>query len=83
MPSATVRINDRTRKLLRELAASTGESMQTVVERAIEDYSQRRFLEEANHAYAQLRRNPDAWQEACDERALWDGTLRDGLGDEL
>lgn len=82
MSSATVRINDRTRKLLRELAASTGESMQTIVERAIEDYSRRQFLEEANRAYADLRRNPDAWQAERDERALWDGTLGDGLGVE-
>ena len=82
MASVTVRISDRTRKLLRELAASTGESMQTIVGRAVEDYSRRRFLEEANRAYAELRRNPQAWQEELDERALWDSTLRDGLGDE-
>lgn len=82
MSSATVRVSERTRKLLRELAAATGESMQAILERAIEDYSRRRFLEEANASYAALRNNAQAWQEELDERALWDNALMDGLEDE-
>jgi predicted CopG family antitoxin len=82
MSSATVRISEHARETLRELAARTGESMQTVLDRAIEDYRRRRFLEEANAAFATLRDKPEAWREELEEREEWDHTIADGLSDE-
>lgn len=39
----------------------------------------RRLLAETNRAYAALKADPKAWEEERKERALWDGTLADGL----
>jgi hypothetical protein len=77
--SATVRISQSARDTLRDLASKTGESMQTVLERAIEEYRRRRFLEETNAAYAALRQNEPDWEALQRERAEWDETLLDGL----
>ncbi|MBI4505722.1 MAG: ribbon-helix-helix protein, CopG family [Chloroflexi bacterium] len=82
MPGTTVRVSERTHHLLRDLAARTGEPMQAIIERAIEDYRRRRFFEEVNAAYAAERRDPVAWAAEEEERALWEATLADGLDTE-
>lgn len=74
-----VRVSEQTRDRLRELATKDNESLQTVVDRAVEDYRRRRILEETNAAYAALRADPVDWQAELDERRLWDSTLMDGL----
>lgn len=79
MPTATVRINDKSRNILRELAAREGKSMQEILEKAIETYRRQRFLEEVNAAYAALRQDPEAWATVQKERADWEVTLGDGL----
>jgi predicted transcriptional regulator len=79
MASATVRISEKTRKTLRELAAKTGESMQSVLDRAVEEYRREQFMKEVNAAYAALRADPEAWADWQKELAVWDATLMDGL----
>jgi hypothetical protein len=49
---------------------------------ALEEYRRRLFLEEANQAFAELRKDPTAWQEELEERRIWDRTLADGLEEE-
>ncbi len=82
MSSATVRISLPARDQLRELAEHVGKSMQLVIEEAIELYRRRCFLEEVNTAYGELRQAPRAWSEVEEERAVWDGTLADGLPED-
>ncbi len=82
MVSTTVRISDATRTKLRELAARTGQSMQEIVDQAVEEYRRRRFFDEVNAAYAALRQNPDEWQAEMAERRQLEGTLADGLTEE-
>jgi predicted transcriptional regulator len=79
MASATVRISERSRETLRKLAAKSGESMQAILDRAIEEYRRQQILEEGNAAYARLREDPEAWAEWKRELAIWDATLMDGL----
>ena len=79
MPSATVRISDTSRNILRELAAREGKSMQAVLEKAIEAYRRQRFLKEVNTAYSVLRQDHKVWAAVEKERAEWDATLGDGL----
>jgi len=79
MQSATVRVSQRARRTLRTLARRTGEPMQSVLDKAIEEYRRRCFLEEANRAFAALRRNPKAWKQELEERRAWDSTVADGL----
>jgi len=77
MHSATVRISTTSHNLLKELAARSGESMQVILDRAIEQYRRQAFLQEANQAYAALRNNSEAWQAELEEREAWDVTLSD------
>jgi predicted transcriptional regulator len=81
MGSTTVRVSDETHELLRKLAAATGEPMQRVLERAVENYRREQFFAELNAAYERLRADPVAWEEELAERALWETTLADGLDD--
>ena len=77
MPSLTVRISKGTRDILRELAAKSGESMQTIIDRAIEEYRRQSFIQKANKAYLALRENPEAWEAELKERREWEATLTD------
>jgi predicted transcriptional regulator len=77
MPSATVRISKGTRDTLRDLAVKSGESMQTIIDRAIEEYRRQSFMEQANKAYLALRENPEAWETELKERREWEATLAD------
>ena len=80
--STTVRVSERTHHALHELADQSGEPMQTVLDKAIEQYRRQRFLEECHAAYCTLQQNPDAWKEYQEELAVWDVALMDGLDSE-
>jgi hypothetical protein len=79
MASTTVRVTSHTHAVLRELAAATGESMQDVLESAVEQYRRERFFADLREAYARLAADRAAWEEELAERAELDGTLADGL----
>ncbi|MBI1766162.1 MAG: toxin-antitoxin system protein [Acidobacteria bacterium] len=79
MASTQVRISSATHQTLRHLSAEIGESMQTIIEEAIEQYRRRRFLEGLNQDFKALKEDASAWQEELAERALWDNTLLDGV----
>jgi len=78
MSSATVRIREETRNILREISAQTGQPMQTILDKAIEEYRRQRFLDEANMAYAILKKNRKEWKAELEERKLWDSALSNG-----
>ena len=78
MASTQVRISSTTHQILRHLSTEAGESMQTIVEEAIEQYQRRRFLEGLNQDFKTLKEDAQAWQEELAERSLWDNTLLDG-----
>jgi predicted transcriptional regulator len=79
MQSSTVTISSTSHHILQELAARTGESMETILEKAIEQYRRQIFLLQANQAYIALRNNPQEWEAELEERKAWDITLGDGL----
>jgi predicted transcriptional regulator len=81
MPSSTVRISKESSQILKELASREKTSLQTVLDRAIEEYRRHRFLQEANKAYLLLRENPGKWKAELDERKQWEATLADGQKD--
>jgi hypothetical protein len=74
-----VRVSSETREVIRALSAETGDSMNGVVDKAIEAYRRRVLLDRANEGFAALREDPEAWREELEERAAWDVTLSDGL----
>ena len=82
MSAITVKVRPETHRALQDLAEKTGESMQDVLAKAVEEHQRRLFWEEVNAAYEALRQDPKAWAEELEERALWDKTLTDGLDEE-
>jgi predicted DNA-binding protein len=81
MASTTVRVSAETHELLRKLAAATGEPLQRVLERAVENYRRERFFAELDAAYERLQADPVAWKDYLGEQAELEGTLADGLDD--
>lgn len=77
--ATAVRITPKSWKTLKEMAEETGETMQAVLERAVESYRRQRLLEKANEAYAALKADPAKWGEEVAEREDWDAALGDGL----
>lgn len=77
--SSLVRISSKSKETLETLAKKSGEPMASVMDRAIEAYRRRMFLEETNRAYAKLRANPKESKEYDEEISAWDATLMDGL----
>jgi hypothetical protein len=79
MPATIVRISKRSHEVLRKIATRSGETMQAILDKAIESYRRECFLREANQAFAALERDRALWQEELNERGEWDATLSDGL----
>lgn len=77
--STTVRISEQSHHRLRELAAQSGEPMQAVLDKALEQYRRQQFWEEMNAAYAAIQNDPEAMAAERQEFALFEGTLMDGL----
>ncbi len=82
MPSTTVRVTEHTHNVLRELAEATGEPLQRVLEKAVDQYRRERFFADLHAAYERLAADRAAWRDELAERAELDGTLADGL-DEM
>ena len=74
-----VRLSPRAHQMLQRLAKEADESMQAILDKAIESYRREEFLRAANRDYAELRRNPKGWKQELRERELWEQTLADGL----
>jgi hypothetical protein len=56
--------------------------MQSVLDRAIEQYRRERFLRAANADFAALKQDAKSWKQELRDRELWDQTLSDGLSKE-
>lgn len=79
MSTATVRIDKRTHQLLQEIKNFSGESMQTIISKALENYKEVQFWEEVNEAYSKLRANKKDWAEEKKERKMWERANLDGI----
>jgi len=80
--SSTVRVSAKTKRQLRALANQTKLTLGAILERAVEQYRRRIFVQRANASYAALRKDKRAWRHQTAERRAWDETLSDGL-DEI
>ena len=79
MAGTTLRISKDAHKVLREISHATGEPMTAVLDKALEEYRRKCFLEKANEAFAAMKMDPKAWIQELKERRAWEGTLADGL----
>jgi len=55
--SSTIRVSFESKKKLKTIADKTGKPMQEVLNKAIEDFRRKLFLEEANRSYQILKDN--------------------------
>jgi predicted transcriptional regulator len=77
-----VPVSDATWKMLERLSSETGESMLTIVERAVRQFQHQQWFKQAERAWDNLERDPAAlaaWQAEFDQ---WDTTIADGLEPE-
>lgn len=79
---ATTRIFDTDHTLLHELAAQTGKQHQEIIHEALEAFHRERLLDDINAAFAQLKRDDNAWREEQAERTTWDGATADDVTSE-
>jgi hypothetical protein len=79
MGTTTIRIRPQSHHALKEIAAITGQSLQDVLDQAIEESRRRLYLEGANADYALLQGDAKAMAELNTEIAAWDVTNLDGL----
>jgi hypothetical protein len=77
-----VRISPRAHELLRQLAEEEHQSMQAVLDTAIERYRRESFLRGANADFAALKLDRKAWKQDLRDRDLWETTVADGISKE-
>lgn len=76
----TVRIDESTHALLRDLAEADGVSLHEELARAVQARKRERFFAELAAGYSAMSQQERSEDEA--ELAQWDTTLGDGLDDE-
>lgn len=79
MAHTTIRITQELHALLKRIAAAEDRSMQSPLERAMEEYRRREFEDDFDAAYSRLRRDEQGWTEFRKELSAWDSTSMDGL----
>lgn len=77
-----VGVSESTHEALRPLSLKEGKTMQDIIDKAVEYYRRKTFLQGLSEAFQALRANPEAWQEYQEEMTLWDNTLQDSLENE-
>lgn len=77
-----VRISESTHVALRDLSYLEDTSMQEIIEKAVEQYRRRRFLEGLSDDFLALRGDPQMSEEYDEEARIWDNTIMDGLDPE-
>jgi hypothetical protein len=75
--TTTIRVAITDRNAAQELAKQTGQSQLEVVHEALEIYRRSLLLASMNQGFAELRRDPAAWEEEMSEREGWDVTMGD------
>ena len=83
MSSTMVRVEEKTYMALRERAEERHISMGAVIAELIEADREARFWAAANADFAALRSDPQAWAEEQEFRRELEGTLADGLEDDV
>ena len=82
MGTTTVRMREETRDKLRKISQETGQSMQMVLDQALDAYRREHFFAALDEAYARVWADPAARDEEMAERKLFEGTLADDLEDQ-
>jgi len=82
MQSVNVRISSQSYQILKDLSREKGQTMQSLIDQALEELRRKKMLEAANEAFVALKADREAWREELAERGLWENTLVDGVENE-
>jgi hypothetical protein len=82
MQSVNVRISSNSYQILKNLSQQEGQTMQSLIDNALENLRREKMLEATNQAFATLKANEREWNEELAERELWENTLADGVEKE-
>jgi hypothetical protein len=74
-----VRVNKATHELLLKISATTGESMQAVIAKAVVELQRKQFFEQMNAAYSSLANDPEAYKAHCADLHLFDAAANGDL----
>ena len=77
--ATTAKMSDQSHILLKQISEKTGKPMQLVLDEAVELYRREKFFEELNREVLATKSDSKLWREELEERALFEGTLSDGL----
>ena len=77
--ATTAKMSDQSHILLKQISEKTGKPMQLVLDEAVELYRREKFFEELNREVLATKSDSKLWREELEERALFEGTLYDGL----
>jgi len=78
--STTIRVSEETRDRFARLAKATGRPMTDLLNEAADALERSVFFEKLGARYAELRRDPAAWEEIETERRTEAGSLSDNSG---
>ena len=78
MQDLTVPISRMAYEALNSLATESGETLQAVLDKAIESFRRQLFWEDANRAFATLRNDSAAWVEEREECEAWERSQTHG-----
>jgi predicted transcriptional regulator len=78
--TTTLRVSERTRRRVADLAKATGKQMQVIVEEAVSRYERALFWELFESGYERLAQDEAAWAEIQRERRGEARALRDVTG---
>lgn len=76
---SSITISQPLQQVLYDLSVQEQLSIEAILAKAIEYYRRQSVLNQANQAFAQLKQNPQVWQQELEERVVWEATLSDGL----
>ncbi len=80
--ATTVRVEDTTAIVLRELAREEHRSIGQVVEEAVSRYKRDKFWDKVEESVENLRSDPDAWKDYKEEINILEGGSMDGFDDD-
>jgi hypothetical protein len=78
MDYTTIRVSTRTHKLIKNLAKTAKLPQQAIVAQSIEYYAEKKFWEECDKSYQNLKKNNNLSDE-MKERRSWENTLSDDI----
>lgn len=81
-PTPNIRISPRAHEVLRQLAKEEQQSMQSILDDAVEQYRREMFLRAANADFAALKADVKSWKQELRDRELWEKTVADGITKE-